>query len=222
MMKIDDNAANVRVLKHWSNLGAVEPSELHQARIDAVLEILDASGARAVADLGCGDGVLTRRILEREHITRIVAVDLSSIALMALEQSVSPQDIASGRLLLIHGSFAERHAQIDGIDAAVLLETIEHVDPGRLSAVEKTVFELYRPLTAVITTPNQEYNVLYRLNEGQFREASHRFEWTRGKFESWCLRVAKRNGYSVVFRGVGETHETLGSPTQLATFKRHS
>jgi small RNA 2'-O-methyltransferase len=204
----------------WLETAPVEPTDLHAARIDAVLEALDRTGATAVADLGCGDGVLTRRLLERARIERVVAVDLSALALSALERCTPRHDRESGRLSLTHGSFAEWHAQVAGVDAAVLLETIEHVDPSRLSEVERTVFDAYRPATVIITTPNQEFNVLYGLADAEFRESSHRFEWTRARFERWARRVARRYGYHVAFSGVGEGHYLLGSPTQLAEFSR--
>lgn len=206
----------------WLETPPIEPTELHSARVDAVLQILDRTGATRVADLGCGDGVLTRRLLARERIERVVAVDLSALALAALERSAARHDTESGRLCLIHGSFAEWHAQAQGVDAAVLLETIEHIDPGRLPEVERTVFDKYRPITVVVTTPNQEFNILYGLADDAFRESSHRFEWTRAKFERWARRVAQRYGYEVAFSGVGEGHYLLGSPTQLAEFGRQT
>jgi hypothetical protein len=44
-----------------------------------------------------------------------------------------------GRLRLVHGSFVIKHDEAQGVDAVVMLETIEHVDPERLSALERTV-----------------------------------------------------------------------------------
>lgn len=200
----------------------VESTELHLARLDAVEQVLEGTAAAAVADLGCGDGVLTRRLLQRERIKRVVAIDLSVRALTRLERSVPREVVDSGRLRLVHGSFVTQHDEAQGLDAVVMLETIEHVDPERLSALEQTVFDAYRPASVIITTPNQEFNVLYGLSPGQFREPSHRFEWTRLKFESWSCRVARRYGFDVSLGGVGESDPLHGSPSQLAHFTRLS
>ena len=49
--------------------------------------------------------------------------------------------------------------RLEGWDAAALVEVIEHLDPPRLAAFERVVFEFAQPGTVVITTPNREYNV---------------------------------------------------------------
>ena len=60
---------------------------------------------------------------------------------------------------------------------------IEHLDPPRLAAFERTCSA--RPAgTVVLTTPNAEYNrLLGDAARGQFRHPDHRFEWTRAEFE---------------------------------------
>lgn len=102
--------------------------------------------------------------------------------------------------------------------AAVLLETIEHIDPGHLSRVERAVFGGYRPRTVVVTTPNHEYNAVYGMARGQFRHPDHRFEWDRSRFRHWATGVAARNSYSVAFNDIGDPHPTLGASTQMAVF----
>ena len=52
------------------------------------------------------------------------------------------------------------------------------------------VFAGYRSRVVVVTTPNAEFNVHFSgLNYGKsdsiFRDADHKFEWTRMEFESW-------------------------------------
>lgn len=86
--------------------------------------------------------------------------------------------------------------------------------------LERTVFDVYRPRTVVVTTPNQEYNVLYGLREGEVRDPDHRFEWSRLKFRSWAMRIGRQYGYRVIFGNIGEAHPEFGSPTQAARFMR--
>ena len=48
-------------------------------------------------------------------------------------------------------------------------DVIEHLDPPRLAAFERVLFEFARPRTVVVTTPNQEYNVRWEtLPAGRF------------------------------------------------------
>jgi hypothetical protein len=98
---------------------------------------------------------------------------------------------------------------------------IEHVDPPRLAALERTVFADAAPVTVVVTTPNAEHNVRFEfLAPGAMRHRDHRFEWTRGEFASWAGRVAAEHGYDVRFLPVGRDDPQVGPPTQLAVFAR--
>ncbi len=86
--------------------------------------------------------------------------------------------------------------------------------------MERVVFEFARPTTVVLTTPNQEYNVMWEtLPAGQFRHTDHRFEWTRHEFQNWANQVAEMHGYSVRFLPVGPEDENVGPPTQMGVFE---
>jgi len=125
------------------------------------------------------------------------------------------------RLRLIQGALTYRDERLVGFDAAVLMEVIEHVEPGRLPAVERAVFAHAKPTTVVVTTPNAEYNVRFEgLPAGRFRHRDHRFEWNRGEFAEWTEGVAQRFGYSVRRLPVGPEDAEVGSPTQMAIFSR--
>ncbi|MEX0957805.1 MAG: methyltransferase domain-containing protein [Burkholderiales bacterium] len=197
------------------------PTELHQERLRTVLQALLRSGAQSVLDLGCGSGALLRLLMSEPQFTRITGVDTSIEALSVAEQELCGGPCPEGeRVSLLHASYADSDRRLEGYDAAAMVETIEHVDPSRLSTVEQAVFARYRPKTVVMTTPNIEYNVLFGMAEGALREPDHRFEWNRAKFRAWAMGVAKRNGYAVAFDGIGEEHTMLGCPTQMATFTR--
>lgn len=122
---------------------------------------------------------------------------------------------------MLHGSLTYRDKRLEGYDAAVAVELIEHLDSGRLQAFEQTIFKYAQPKTVVITTPNVEYNVLFEnMHPGAFRHSDHRFEWTRGEMESWGHKVAGSHGYQVTFSGIGPEHEVYGCPSQMAVFTK--
>lgn len=175
-------------------------------------------GARSVLDLGCGGGELLLRLAGESQFERIVGMDISTDALLEARRLLRAADIR--RVALLEASFAEPDARYAGFDAAALVETIEHVDAHRLSAVERTVFGSFRPRTVVMTTPNSEYNPIHGARGGAFRHPDHRFEWTRAKFRDWARGVAARNGYRVAFDDIGEPDASLGSSTQMAVFTR--
>jgi 3' terminal RNA ribose 2'-O-methyltransferase Hen1 len=196
-------------------------STLHEARIDAVIERLLSSGATTVVDLGCGAGSLLLRLLAEPHLRRIVGIDSSSRALLLAKQLLTSEDgTIDPRLSVRQATVTDVQEDLEAFDAAVMVETIEHLDPALLGRLERSVFVRMRPRLVVLTTPNSEYNTLLGLEPGEYRHQDHRFEWDRRRFERWGRGVANRTGYRVEFEGVGPANAWYGSATQLAVFRR--
>lgn len=131
----------------------------HERRLAAVAEVVRASGARTLLDLGCGDGDLLVRLVAEPGIERIVGVDLCRDALGRLQERLAAlKGQTTIQVDLVHGSITEGGAALGGFDCAVLVETIEHTDPERLSLLERALFGLMRPKCVVITTPNADFN----------------------------------------------------------------
>jgi 3' terminal RNA ribose 2'-O-methyltransferase Hen1 len=178
------------------------PIRLDEQRIGAVVATLKASGAKAVVDLGCGEGKLVRALLREPSFERIVGLDVAHRALERAAERLRLESLPErerSRVTLLHGSLLYRDKRMAGFDAAALVEVIEHLDPPRLHAFERVVFEFARPRTVIVTTPNAEYNVHFEgLASGKLRHKDHRFEWTRAELEAWARTVADRFGYSVL------------------------
>lgn len=125
------------------------------------------------------------------------------------------------RVTLIQGSLTYRDARLEGYDAAAVVEVIEHLDPARLAAFERVLFEFARPATVVITTPNAEYNVRFpTLSAGRFRHNDHRFEWTRAECQRWAEHVGSAHGYAMRLLAVGPEDSEVGAPSQMVIFSR--
>jgi 3' terminal RNA ribose 2'-O-methyltransferase Hen1 len=197
---------------------------LHDQRLAAVVEQLRRSGARSVLDLGCGEGRLLRLLLAERQYERILGMDVAYRALETARDRLRLERLPPAqaqRLTLMQGSLLYRDARLGGYDAAAVVEVIEHLDPARLAAFERVLFEAARPQVVVLTTPNAEYNVRFpTLMAGAFRHADHRFEWTRAEFQAWAERVAAAHGYQVAIAPVGPEDSEVGAPSQLAIFRR--
>lgn len=196
---------------------------LHEQRLDAVVKAVRECRAETILDLGCGDGPCLLRLANEPGVRRIVGIDLSAGPLEQLRRRLSEGPPPARRKVeLRHQCFlevADRHA---GFDMALLVESIEHIDPDRLTLVERAVFRGYAPTAVVVTTPNADFNPLLGVPGYRFRHPGHRFEWGRARFSAWAEGVAARNGYAVTHRDVAGAHPQLGGASQMAVFRRPS
>jgi 3' terminal RNA ribose 2'-O-methyltransferase Hen1 len=198
------------------------PLRLNDERLDAVVEALRAAGAKVIADLGCGEGKLLARLVRERWAGRLIGIDASSRDLeraskrLKLHESGGPPE---GRVTLLHSALTYRDKRLAGVNAAALVEVIEHLDPDRLPALQRVVFREIRPGTVIVTTPNAEYNALFpNLAKGALRHPDHRFEWTREEFRNWVTSIESEHGYRAELRDIGTVNEEFGAPTQMAVF----
>lgn len=197
---------------------------LNDERMGTVVAALKASDAKRVLDLGCGEGKLLAALLAEKQFEEITGLDVSTRTLeraadrLRLEQLPPKQ---RERITLIQGSLTYRDRRLQGFDAAAVVEVVEHLDPPRLEAFARVLFECARPGTVVLTTPNAEYNVRFEsLPAGTLRHKDHRFEWTRREFQKWSEVTAGRFGYAVRLAPIGPADPEVGAPTQMAVFTR--
>jgi 3' terminal RNA ribose 2'-O-methyltransferase Hen1 len=206
--------------------GAAAAKPLAVQRREAVLALVRERGARRIGDFGCGAGALTRDLLATDGVDLVRAVDVSVRALQLAARSLKLDqmpDRQRARLEIFQSSLLYRDERLAGLDAVVLMEVIEHTEPGRLAALERSVFGFAAPGAVVVTTPNAEFNVCFpALPAGAMRHRDHRFEWTRAQFRGWAQRVAGDFGYQVHFAPVGAEDPVHGPPTQLAVFDRQA
>jgi 3' terminal RNA ribose 2'-O-methyltransferase Hen1 len=197
---------------------------LHQQRLQAVLAVLKSSGAKRVLDLGCGDGKLLRLLQGDPQFEQIAGMDVAYRSLEIARERLHLERMTESqraRIQLIQGSLTYRDARLANFEAAAVVEVIEHLEPARLAAFERVLFEFAAPGLIALTTPNAEYNALFpTLPAGELRHADHRFEWTRLEFQTWAEATAARYGYAVRFEAIGPEDAGLGSPSQMAVFTR--
>src|SRR5262245_16808082 len=117
---------------------------LRDQRVGSILAVLRDCSARRVVDLGCGEGLLLQALISDASFQHILGIDVAARALDVAAARRNPDRTPSRqreRLDLKQGSLIYRDRRIEGFDAAVLSEVIEHLDPARLRALERVVFE---------------------------------------------------------------------------------
>ncbi len=216
-------ADEVAVQRDAEEAAVEDKISLHQQRLNTVLAVLKQSGARRVLDLGCGEGRLLSLLLKEPQFSEILGTDVSHRALETAADKLRldrlpPMQLQ--RIRLLHSSLIYRDPRLSGYDAAAVVEVIEHLDPPRLAAFERVVFEFARPRLIVLTTPNAEYNVMWEsLPAGKFRHRDHRFEWTRAEFQLWAQGMCERFGYQVRFLPIGDEDAAVGAASQMGVFE---
>lgn len=210
----------------------VEPVEgkvpLAEQRIQHVVEAVRALSPRTVADLGCGEGRILKRLFSAHalwgRLERLVGMDVSvatlEIARSRLKIEALPEDKRS-KIELLHGSLLYRDARLKDLDLALCVEVIEHIDPERLDVFEDCLFGYAAPQRVLITTPNAEYNAKMP-SPNRMRHADHRFEWTREQLASFASALAARRGYRFTISPIGPVDPALGPPTQAVLFEREA
>jgi 3' terminal RNA ribose 2'-O-methyltransferase Hen1 len=195
---------------------------LNDLRYEAIINYVEALPKKeTIVDLGAGEGKLSVQLGFIEGVKEILSVEPSNKArlkaLARYEQAKEKRGFVEPKSLA--GSLFYYDERLINKDVMILCEVVEHIDEYRLAKVFDTIFKDYRPEVLIVTTPNQEYNVVYDMDE-KMRHHDHRFEWTRAEFGGKCKAWSSQNPYELDILGIGEEHPTYGHPTQMAIFKR--
>lgn len=187
------------------------PTLLDDARADAIALELREATAHSVLDLGCGDGKLLARLVREKALTRIVGFDVSHRALdaatvrMKLDRRTGKK---SERIELMHGSLFYSDGRLNGFDAAVLADVIQHLPANRLQDAENVVFRAVRPGTVVVMMNGIHHD------ENPPPESAH--GWHMQRFDAWASSASERHGYRVRLLSPGSSSQT----TRMAVFSR--
>lgn len=197
---------------------------LNTERLKAVKAAVLKSGAESVIDMGCGECRLTSMLLPERQIKRLTACDVSVYTLEKAAKRLRLDRMnvhLKSKLILMQASLTYRDKRFSGYDCACIVEVVEHIEPMRIPAFERVVFEFAAPKTVIVTTPNREYNANYAsMRENALRHGDHRFEWSRAEFEAWTRHVCAAFGYSCDISGIGDNDDSLGCPTQMGVFTK--
>ncbi|GFO00606.1 small RNA 2'-o-methyltransferase-like [Plakobranchus ocellatus] len=204
---------------------------LYTQRYALASQLLMQHNIQSVVDFGCSECGFLKLLPTVSCVEKAALVDIDRSLLVAKRRSIDPEvhHFVQKRLKPLHvslycGSAEHMDRRIDGFEAATLIEVIEHLHPETLAGVTENVFGCLQPRLCFVTTPNSEFNVLFKNKDPtQFRHWDHKFEWTRLQFGRWCEQVCSRFGYNVKYTGVGEIisdpdSARLGPCTQAAVF----
>jgi 3' terminal RNA ribose 2'-O-methyltransferase Hen1 len=210
--------------KELTNHRKEEPRKipLNQLRYEAIIDYVKSlPNKETIVDLGAGEGKLSVQLGFIDGAKEILSVEPSSKSRMRakerFEQAKGNDGFVEPKALA--GSLYYFDERLQNKDIIILCEVIEHIDEFRLPKIFDTILNDYRPRVLIVTTPNQEYNVVYDMND-EIRHHDHRFEWTRNEFRQKVDLWTKDYPYQVSYQGIGEENQQYGHPTQMAVFRR--
>lgn len=208
---------------------------LYTQRYVLAVNTLMEKNIQSVVDFGCSECGFLKLLPTALCVKKVALVDIDRTLLVARKRHIYPElhHYLQRRenpfhVSLFCGSAENFDPRIQGFEAATLIEVIEHLHQDTLVRVTENVFGCLKPRLCFVTTPNSEFNVLFKnADPTQFRHWDHKFEWTRGQFSSWCEFVASRFGYTVKYTGVGQITSDpdsarLGPCSQAAVFTLRS
>ncbi|CAM6105309.1 unnamed protein product [Calypogeia fissa] len=139
---------------------------LSKQRLGCALSIIQKLQAKSLIDLGCGSGSLMEQLLEEQTgLVELVGLDISPKGLVRAAKVLStkltedqPGKERLDTIKLYEGSISEFNPKLQGIDVAVCIEVVEHMDPGPLSMFGITILGKLQPKVLIVSTPNFEYN----------------------------------------------------------------
>ncbi|CAG0914868.1 unnamed protein product [Notodromas monacha] len=204
-------------------------------RYSAVLNIIkqcSRPGPLKVVDFGSAEMSFVEYVKSIQNVGEILCVDMDRQLLKDMKSQAAPNytdDYSSRaqplRTRVMCGSVVDWDESLRDVDVVTAIELIEHLHEDALEKFPSAVFGKVRPWLCVISTPNSDFNVLFRDFKG-FRHWDHKFEWSREEFQMWCNQCCENFGYTCTFTGVGDPTrldgnlESHGYCSQIATFKR--
>lgn len=196
-------------------------ARLNDLRYEAIVNYVKTlSNKETIVDLGAGEGKLSVQLGFIQGVKEILSVEPSNkyrVRAVDRFQQVNNEEFVEPKS--VSGSLFYFDSRLQNKDIIILCEVIEHINESRLPKIFETILKDYRPKVLIVTTPNQEYNAVYDMDEAM-RHHDHRFEWTREQFRQNVEIWVKDNPYQVTFQGIGEEKPVYGYPTQMAIIRR--
>ncbi len=208
--------------QHYPKQAESPKIRLNDLRYEAILNVIQTLSQKdTIVDLGAGEGRLSVQLGFLEGVKEILSIEPSNKSRLKAIERFEQVKVKEGYVepQSLPGSLFYFDSRLQNKDIIILCEVIEHINEDRLPKIFETILHDYRPKTLIVTTPNQEYNVLYEMDD-EMRHDDHRFEWTRAEFAQHVEGWAVSYPYQVTIRGIGEEHPIHGHPTQMAIFRR--
>lgn len=166
----------------------------YKEHVNYVVSLFSKEEGTSFLDIGCGEGLITRKVYETKKFKGILGIDNN---LRAIELAImkNKEQIESGGLTFAHKAFSGLNQNVR-YQCILVGDVIEHVpNPEGLLSVVNRLMSKY----AIITTPNRKYNKpdKYDYNSWDKKEFErllkpYNYEFLR-KGRVLCVKLKKSN-----------------------------
>ena len=168
---------------------------------------------KKIIDIGCGEGFYAlnfARNIEHEYI----AVDINESLLERVRNNAAKRELDNIFTYTSLESYIEDYD--NELSDVILTEVIEHMPLEDAETLIRSICRNINFETLIITTPNQEFNKFYELNE-ELRHDDHKWEFGREEFRNWISGILENEEISYV--EIGDKVNDI-STTQGVIIKR--
>ncbi|KAI6658584.1 Small RNA 2'-O-methyltransferase-like [Oopsacas minuta] len=212
-----------------SSFGVIFRPVLFRQRYFLAIKYIEKFTPFKLVDFGCAEGKFIWHLREKNfsYLHEILGVDIDKPTLKRCQNVAKPHKAVHNidratplKIGLYCGSLTQWDPRLEGVEFVSLIEVIEHLEEDTLTQLPTAIFGTLRPKYVFITTPNSEFNILFKDFSG-FRHPDHKFEWNREEFMNWCEAICHNFPYQVEYNGAGEPpigFEEVGYCSQAAFF----
>lgn len=196
---------------------------LHSIRHKFICDRIEAiasnnfSSKLVVVDYGCANGKLSLLINDRlkKMNGKEFTINSYDINDRAYDKLKYVKNINFYQMNLLVPNF---NIIPDRVDVLILSEIIEHFDKDDRQQILYKIVESINPKYVILTTPNKEYNSILGVPDGEFREKTHKIEFTKDEYINEIENYYIKNDYLEATYSFDENKEIISGPLGGATF----
>jgi len=191
----------------------------HLFRQKTVFNILKKYKPASVLDIGSGEGEFIELIKKEKYIKNIIGIEVDRGYFKESKKVI--KTISDNKKIILKNislfelpkSFIKKY---QGVDAATMIEVIEHFFPKELPLVSKILFKDIQPKLIILTTPN----AVIRNTDEELNRIDHKFEWDVPECLEWGNKIAQKYNYRFTHQIVKRKSKDVKRGSQMCIFEK--
>jgi len=172
---------------------------------------------KPIVDIGCGEGFYAIPFSEKLAEIPYYAIDINKNIIENLNKIVKEKELKNITTFTSFESFLNHYKNRECVHV-LMTEVVEHMDVQAATNLIQNILGNVAFETFIITTPNRDFNIFYKL-ENDRRHEDHYWEMDTKEFKHWLNSITDLTKFSITFSNVGDEVNGI-SITQAAIIRR--